>query len=219
MADCNLLKRSYAVLLDGARAVSGATFKDDGYVHKYEENLIQGLPLDAITTDLESGAGKELDGKLRAAHSSSALVVNHFGPWRLAPDSLRINGVSGFCSIRFEATCPTGLRGTPPHLDMLACGPNPIAIESKCTEWMEGKPARFSASYDRLSATHGHSPWYGQIELLRRRPGRYRHLDAAQLVKACAWVAYAIRYATNAIDLSVLGAAKSLRLARMPDAS
>src|SRR5260370_2533040 len=118
--------------------------------------LMHGLPLKTIGDDLGSGAGCELDGKLRAAHSSAALAVNTFGPWREDASSLQV-GEMGFRRIRFEATCPTGLRGTPPHLDLLADGDLPVAIESKCTEWMTPQEAIFSDSYGRLDATQGHS--------------------------------------------------------------
>lgn len=142
-----------------------------------------GLPLPEVAADLGSGAGCELDGKLCAAHSSAALVVNAFGMWRNKPEAFSIAGLSGFRSMRFEATCPTGLGGTPPHLDVLADGDVVAAVESKCTEWMDPKPACFSPSYDRLRVSHGHSPWYELIGQLRAEPGRYKFVDAAQLVK------------------------------------
>jgi hypothetical protein len=178
-----LRQLSYAALAAGARQACIAPCDHTGYFSSFDQNLIDGLPLESIVGDLASGAGKELDGKLCAAHSSAALVVNTFGPWRRDPRMLRIGGVTGFETMRFEARCPTGLGGTPPHLDLLAYGDSPVAIESKCTEWMEPKPAQFSASYDRLRATHGHSPWFAQIEQLRMNPTRYQYVDAAQLVK------------------------------------
>jgi hypothetical protein len=141
------------------------------------------LPLAEIARDLGGGAGRELDGKLCAAHSSAALAVNAFGPWRIGPGALSLAGITGFLSVRFEATCPTGLGGTPPHLGLLAEGDAIVAVESKCTEWMDHKSALFSPSYDSLRATHGHSPWYELIQQLRANPDRYDFLDAAQLVK------------------------------------
>jgi hypothetical protein len=178
-----LRQRCCAALLEGARQVCNGPFDRDGYLSHFEQNLIDGLPLETIFGDLAAGAGRELDGKLCAAHSSAALVVNTFGPWRIDPHALRIGGVSGFETMRFEAACPTGLGGTAPHLDLLADGELPVAIESKCTEWMAAKAAQFSASYDRLRASHGHSPWFGELEQLRLNPTRFRYVDAAQLVK------------------------------------
>jgi hypothetical protein len=179
-----LLERSYAALLAGAGAASGSVSYDcRGYTPRWEDNLMPGLPIIEIAGDLGDGAGRELDGKLRAAHSSTALAVNAFGPWRNGPATLPLAGMTGFRSLRFEATCPTGLGGTPPHLDLLAEGDAIVAVESKCTEWMKPKPARFSPSYGRLRGSHGHSPWYEMIRLLSAKPDRYEFVDAAQLVK------------------------------------
>ena len=127
----DLLKCSYAALLAGAKEVAPSVHYDQqGYASLWELNLMEGLPLRTIGDDLRSRAGCELDGKLRAAHSSAALAVNTFGPWRENASSLQV-GEIGFKRIRFEVTCPTGLRGTPPHLDVLAEGNLPVAIESK----------------------------------------------------------------------------------------
>lgn len=179
-----LRERSYAALLAGARSASDSVSYDlRGYASRWQDNLMVGLPLTEIAGDLGTGAGRELDGKLRAAHSSAALTVNTFGPWRAAPDSLSLAGTTGFRSLRFEATCPTGLGGTPPHLDLLAKGDAIVAVESKCTEWMDRRRADFSPSYDQLNGSHGHSPWYELIQLLRVEPNRYRFVDAAQLIK------------------------------------
>ncbi len=112
-----LRSRSYVALLAGAREASPSVrYDQEGYAPRWEENLLAVLPLADLVTDLGSGAGRKLDGKLRAAHSSTALVVNTFGPWRSDPTSLHLGGITGLRSLRFEATCPTGLRGTPPHL-------------------------------------------------------------------------------------------------------
>lgn len=73
--------------------------------------VIDNLRLTSIITDLSAGAGCELDSKLRAAHSSAALAINTFGPWRNDPSTLQVGGVRGFHGLKFEATCPTELGG------------------------------------------------------------------------------------------------------------
>jgi hypothetical protein len=179
-----LRRRSYAALLAGAREVRPhAEYDQRGYAARWQDNVLDGLPVADITSDFGTGAGRELDGKLCAAHSSAALVVNAFGPWRTHPASLRIAGVTGFRAVRFERRLPTGLGGTPPHLDLLAEGDAVVAVESKCTEWMGGKPAVFAPSYDGLQRSLGTSPWFELMQELRAEPDRYRFLDAAQLVK------------------------------------
>ena len=140
----DLRRLSYQTLLCGAREASPSVRYDGlGYATRWEENLAEGLPFAPIISDLSAGAGSELNGKLRAAPSSAALVVNTFGPWRTTPTTLQIGEIRGFSGLKFEATCPIGLGGTPPHLDLIAEEEVPVAIESKCTEWMEFKAAKF----------------------------------------------------------------------------
>ena len=66
-----------------------------------------------------------------------AAFSEYVGSWRTDPASLALGGTTGFRSMRFEAICPTGLGGTSPHLDLLAEGDLLVAVESKCTEWMQ----------------------------------------------------------------------------------
>ena len=141
-----------------------------------------GLPPDEIEQDFASGAGQELDEKFCAAHSSAALVVNTFGPWRTAAESLTFAGITGFRSARLS-TCPTGLGGTPPHLDPLADGDVPVAVESKCTEWLEANQAVFADSYQQLRAASGRSPWTPWFEQMLQLQGQHQFFDAAQIIK------------------------------------
>src|SRR5207244_3206195 len=96
---------------------------------------------------------------------------------------LHLAGTAGFNSLRFEAVCRTGLGGTPPHLDVLAEGKCAVAVEVKCTEWLNTKPAVFSPSYERLRVSLGRSRWYELVQRLRVKPDTYKFLDAAQLAK------------------------------------
>jgi hypothetical protein len=178
------LERAKARLLEAAlRATPGARFDAAGYASTLEHNLVAGVSRDLFEADYRAGAGHELDGKMRAAHSSAALVVNTFAPWKKAPSTLYLTNLTGFRSLQFEAVFPTGLGGTPPHLDMFAAGPGPVAVESKCLEYLTPKPPIFSPSYDTLTDVRRDSPWFRMIDLLRREPARFRYVDAAQLVK------------------------------------
>ena len=178
-----LLESSYRTLLDGARLVApDVSFDNRGYVAHWEQNLVPGAPLAEIERDLRAGAGQELTSKFLAAHSSSALAVNTFAPWRSQVLPLLGQNVGSFGSVHFEGPCPTGLQGTPPHLDVLAVGESVLAIESKCTEWMRPQKAEFSDSYLSLRELH-QSPWFKHMLELRDAPRRYKHLGAAQLIK------------------------------------
>jgi hypothetical protein len=164
----------------------GIAFEEpgDAYVSSLPDNLFPGALTPIIEGDLRKGAGKELDWKMRAPHSSSALAVNVFHHWRAAPLSFSALGHSGFGEMAFEVPCPTGLKGTSPHLDVLCTGAGQVlAIESKCTEFLVPKPARFSEAYNSITDRRCNSPWFRLISSLRAQPAQFRYLDVAQLIK------------------------------------
>jgi hypothetical protein len=156
-----------------------------GYAHALADNLVDGLSLDDFQADFAEGAGQELEGKMRAAYSSSALAVNCFGRWASDPSSLTICGQTGFSKLQFEAKCPTGVGRMPPHLDLVLTGPDGVlAIESKCTEYMNSHKAKFADAYvDNITDHRTKTGWYAEMLTLREQPDKYRFLDAAQLIK------------------------------------
>ncbi len=118
-------------------------YEDPNMCRTLEDNLF--LPLDPDTTlEFGEGAGSELGtseapGSMASLRSSSALAVNVFAPWRgtaIAPLSSLIAADRSARRLRLEAQYPTGLRGIPPHLDVVIDRPGgiPLAIESKFTE-------------------------------------------------------------------------------------
>lgn len=160
------------------------------YVRELEHNLAPGVSVSDFRADFDGGDGGELvssggrPGKLFAVHSSAALVVNTFAPFRSAPESLRLAGRSGFTFVCFEKKLRTGLGGTPPNLDLFAVGSEAVlAVESKFTEVLSEKAANFSESYARLVSDLADWRWEEMFHSLCERPERFRHLDAAQLVK------------------------------------
>lgn len=191
-------------LLQKAWAESrGLTVDPKGYVPDVEANLWR--PLSARARQgFGRGAGSELSGHMKALHSSSALVVNFFDYWTerdsaplLAALEVEAGGAE---SLDFEAQFPTGLGGTPPHLDVamgLKCGVV-IGVESKFTEHLErstvGK-SKFEASYFPLSggmwASVGLPECQTLAEELRDQQHRFEFLDPWQLLK------HALGLATN----------------------
>jgi hypothetical protein len=159
----------------------------NGRVNQVEDNLLPGVSLSQFENDFRGGAGAEFKDKVRAPFSSSALVVNHFSRFKGEEPPLCVGGLGGFQenTLHFEAKCPTGLEGTPPHLDVLITSPaRVLAIESKCTEHLGAKVAKFSHSYERLLRNSRQSePWLAEMMAIRAGHRRYRHLDAAQLIK------------------------------------
>src|SRR3954469_21194950 len=146
-----------------ARAALGQALTDarpgvelDGhaYVVQLEDNLLPGITRAEIAEAFGAGAGHELEGKMRAPWSSSALGVNSFAPWAREPRSLQLAGLSGFGErLVFEAQCPNGVSRIPPHLDVLLerGDGGVVGVESKCTEHLTEKTAKVADAYLRLA--------------------------------------------------------------------
>lgn len=176
-------------ILDRFRSLPDAPpFRDDypSYTLTPGQNLLAGLP-EEILEDFAAGDGGELDGdppKFCAAHSSSALVANAFGPFRLEPGRLTLAGLSGFTESSFEKKLPTGLDGKPPNVDFFASGPEgTVAVESKFTEVLSRQTADFKPSYHGAIERLAEPCWREVYESLVHDPSRFTHLNAAQLVK------------------------------------
>jgi len=132
-------------------------FDSDDYTFILEDNLF--TPLSPATiSEFASGGGDELGntdhrGKMQALHSSSALVCNVFEYWRsrdVSAIASACGALKGMSKLRFEQTHPTGLRGTPPHLDIefYSEAQSPLAIESKFTEpYQSTSKSGFRESY------------------------------------------------------------------------
>ena len=181
-----IFAHAYRALKGGLQAIRPSVQLDHiGYVAHFRDNLLPGVHPADFEADLRQGRGNELEGKFRAAHSSSALVVNCFAPFRERTEQLRLGTFAGFNSLRFEAKCPTGLGGTPPHLDVLVDGAERVVgIESKCTEFLSPHTAGFAPAYrNRLDFALREGGWFAEMLRLHETPAAYRWLDAAQLIK------------------------------------
>ena len=173
----------------------GLSFDSRGYVYEVEANLWKPLSAHARAA-FERGAGSELESHMKALHSSSALVGNFFDYWtdrNKAPllSALGI-GTDDIQSLDFEARYPTGLGGTPPHLDVaITFGSGAvIGVESKFTEYLgrstTGKSS-FEPSYfppsGGLWASKGLPACQVFAEELRSQQNQFEFLDPWQLLK------------------------------------
>ncbi|HMR32749.1 MAG TPA: hypothetical protein PKA13_01940 [Geminicoccaceae bacterium] len=122
--------------------------------------------------------------RLRQPDSGAALVVNSFANWRRSLQLLRFAGETGFRDLRFDARCPTGIRGTPPLLDLIAGTENTVvAVTARCTEYLLTKPRSLASAYDRVRPTVALAPWLLVLARLREDPARFKYVDAAGLLK------------------------------------
>jgi hypothetical protein len=175
----SLTQRTGFALAEALRHVRGADpVPPNGQIRAIDDLLIDGVQHEQLPTSIDPS-------RLRSAQSAAALAINTFLPWQRARDRLPLAGWTGFDAIQFEVRCPTGLRGTPPHLDLLAVRAEvAVAVTVRCTEYLSRRKTAVAASYDRLLAmTPGLGPWRRQLERLRHEPGRHRHLDLGALIK------------------------------------
>ena len=162
---------------------SGLSHDAKGYVNDVRQNLVSGVTLEMIAGDYSQGSGQDLTSKMRAIHSSSALVANTFGRWKEDPCKLKFFGHSGFQLPVFEAQCRTGLGGTPPNLDVLLNSSEiVIGIESKLLEPLGSpKEPHFSESYSQDKLPQCEKSWWDLLEVVRHWPPS--RFDAAQIIK------------------------------------
>jgi len=160
------------------------------YVLHPEEVLVPEVEFQPIREDLEKGGGGELEDqddrppKFHAAHSSSALVANTFGPYRNDPKRLTVAGHSGFEKLRFEYQCDTGAGRGIANLDLLLKGDDVIlGVESKLVETLSIKKASFSKKYHKVFDDEKDAAWMAVFKTLDKKTNLYDYLDATQLVK------------------------------------
>ena len=173
----------------------GISFDSCGYVHDVEVNLWKPLSCRARNA-FERGAGSEPKKHMRALHSSSALAANFFDYWTYWDKTLLLCALGidadSVKSLDFEAQFPTGLGGTPPHLDVAITRDSGfvIAIECKFTEPLErctkGK-GEFAESYFRctggLWTQKGLPKCQRLAEELRDKCVKFEYLEPGQLLK------------------------------------
>ncbi len=134
-----LRNQAQKVLWSKFKKISPHKIDSQGYVKYPSHNLLPGVDRQDFDRELSAGSGDELKSKFLAVHSSSALVVNTFAPFKKDPAMLTLCGVQGFRSIRFEQKLSTGLGGTPPNLDLVAENDTDvIAVESKLLKYFDG---------------------------------------------------------------------------------
>ena len=183
-----------SALAQGLSTSAPHTFLDEkGYVSEISENLVAGVRLDDFEADLRQGDGNELKTKFRAAHSSSALAVNTFAPFKADAAALRLPGGNGFVNIHFERKCSHGLAGRrSPNLDVLADGYHGVvAVESKCLEHLSHHIAEFAPVYETgINDQRRRTGWFRTMQELIEKPETYGWLDAAQLVKHAYGIAF-----------------------------
>jgi hypothetical protein len=191
------LKRATEKELTDRLALTGKIALDDKGRCDLERSAVVATVSDdclrASLDDVRRGDGGELrlprSGRppsFHSAYSSCALAINAFGPWRLDPSTLTINGRVGFTSLEFEAKFPINLSWKrAPNIDVVCRSAHEVvAIESKLTEHLTPRhTAQFSPRYSNVVESISHSSWADKYEQLQRNPDYYAFFNAAQIIK------------------------------------
>jgi hypothetical protein len=125
---------------------------------------------------------RELRGRLARPETAPALALASFLPWLPYLASLRLAGIEGFRELHFDARCPTGVRGTPPHIDFMASGSNGAAGATvRVFDYLARRPARISSAYATLEVSPGLQAWAAHLR--GDAWTGYGHLDVVALAK------------------------------------
>ena len=154
--------------------------------------FLPGVPEARLRAIYGNAAGNEIaSGKFASPQSSAALAANGFG-WfldrpgacPLFPPLADLGGPVSTVEIERELRFPWS-GGRHLWLDaVLRTDTHVIGVESKRYEpYRDSKVAELSDAYDRDVWGADMEGWCAMRDLLRADPRRYKHLDAAQLVK------------------------------------
>lgn len=180
------LSRALAAKLQDA--IGAARFAPDGRLESWADALVPGV--DGALLD---GAARDLClAGLRRPASPTALAVNSFLNWRLRPGGLELAGEGGFRELHFGARCPTGVRGTPPLLDVVAIGAGTVvAVTAQGADYLgAGRGAGdLAPAYDHLPLAGDLRSWKDALPAPRGCAGPFRHLDTTALFKKAAGLA------------------------------
>ncbi len=133
---------------------------------------------------------------LRVPWSPRALLLNSFAAWRRDPEALRLAGITGFRRLAFDVRCPTGVRGTPPMVGLLASGPaGVVGVVASGIEAYARRPRALAPSYRHMAETGRPRGWAEVVTT-----GRFRHVDCGMLYR----VALALRFTFPDRDCRVL---------------
>jgi hypothetical protein len=178
----NITVRVKAALLDNFTKGNNAQLDAKGYTRSPQENLLSGIDLAKVEDDLRRGDGDELRMKFCAIHSSAALAVNCFAPFKDRPGDLLLLGRQSARELQFEKKLRIFRGGKASNIDVwIRLDEGSVAVESKLLEYLKPKRAKFSVAYERLAPPNSESCWWDFYR--QAKQGAMQHLDRAQLIK------------------------------------
>lgn len=175
-----IARRSLASLAGSIRLQLGTdAYGPDGRLRDPCHALVAGLDPGLITRAVGLNTAR-----LRQPETAAVIAVNSFLGWLRDPEQLILADRVGFTSLRFAARCPTGVRGTPPHLDVLAVAPDGVvAVLARGTEHLAARRARIAKAYAALRPPPELRPWAALLGELRGQLQQFKHLDAGGVAR------------------------------------
>jgi hypothetical protein len=126
----------------------------------------------------------DLRGRLARPESPAALVLNSFLPWLRQAENLPLADIVGFRELHFDARCPTGVRGTPPHIELMASGPLGAAgVTARAFDYLGGRQGKLSPAYASLALPPALASWGSLVRAVSGRSERFHHVDVPSLAK------------------------------------
>lgn len=126
----------------------------------------------------------DLRARLARPDSPAALTLNSFLPWLRHMERLRLAGIEGFRELHFDARCPTGVRGTPPHIELMASGSSGVVGASIRTfGYLDRRQSKLSPAYAALAVPETLRPWVELMHAVAARAERFRYVDVPALAK------------------------------------
>lgn len=156
-------------------AIGAERFGPQDRLVDWRSGLVDGIAPEAMTGRLQA-----MCPRLARPESAMALIINSFLPWQACLATLRLADAQGFTELYFGTRCPTGVRGTPPNVDVVASGPGVVAAATvRVFDYLAPKRAALSAGYRSLQVPEGMAAWGRLVQ----DGGSFTHVDVAGLAK------------------------------------
>ena len=108
---------------------------------------------------------RELGSRARRPEDPMAMALSSFLPSMDHPEGLELAGITRFRELNFDARCPTGIRGTPPHIEVVASGPaGVVGVTVHVFDYLMPRQIKLSAGYATLQVPPAMEAW---AELMR----------------------------------------------------
>jgi hypothetical protein len=176
----SLAQRLQQALVRRLREQIGADrYNSFGQLADWRSGLVPG-----IEPELLESRVFDLRARLVRPDSAAALTLNSFLPWLRQMDRLRLAGIEGFKELHFDARCPTGVRGTPPHIELMASGASGVVGASIRTfDYLGRRQSRLSSAYTALVVSEALEPWVELMRAFADRTERFQYVDVPALAK------------------------------------